>query len=74
MTVWGHALTHLIHVHESLNKTPYLNIAAEKVHFFMLLVYPNGDGYFQQDNASCHSAGTVQNWFEEYEGEFTLLR
>ncbi|GFX84084.1 hypothetical protein TNCV_4858921 [Trichonephila clavipes] len=26
----------------------------------MLMVYPNGDGYFQQDNAPSHTAGIVQ--------------
>lgn len=40
----------------------------------MLMVYPNGDDYFHQDNASYHSAGIVQDWFEEYEREFTLPR
>lgn len=38
------------------------------------MVYPNGDDYFPQDNASYHSAVAVQDWFEKHEEEFTLLR
>lgn len=64
----------LIHVYEHLNKSSYLNKVANHVHRIMLMVYLNGVGYFQQDNASFHRAGNVKDWFGEYEGDFTLLR
>ena len=34
---------------------------------------PNGNGLFQQDNVSCHSAHTVGEWFEEHDEELKVL-
>nr|KAF6360135.1 hypothetical protein mMyoMyo1_011093 [Myotis myotis] len=64
----------LIHVEQPLNSTTYLSIVADQVHIIMLMAYPNGDGFFQQDNAPCHGAHIVQECFQEHEGDFTLLR
>nr|KAF6379110.1 hypothetical protein mMyoMyo1_009944 [Myotis myotis] len=76
--VWGMFfwldLGSLIHVEQRLNSTTYLSIIANQVQPIMLMVYPKGDGFFQQDNAPCHSAYIVQEWFQEHEGDFTLLR
>nr|KAF6349142.1 hypothetical protein mMyoMyo1_011698 [Myotis myotis] len=76
--VWGmfswHDLGPLIHVEQHLNSTTYLSIIADQVHPIMLMAYPNGDGFFQQDNTPCHSAHIVQECFQEHEGDFTLLR
>nr|KAF6336827.1 hypothetical protein mMyoMyo1_012046 [Myotis myotis] len=33
-----------------LNSTAYLSIVADQVHPVMLMAYPNGDGFFQEDN------------------------
>ncbi len=30
--------------------------------------------YFQQDNAPCHKAQIISNWFREHDNEFTLLK
>jgi len=30
------------------------------------------DGYFQQDNAPCHKAWIISNWFLEHDNEFTV--
>ncbi len=38
----------------------------------MAMVLPDGSGLFQQDNAPCHTAETVQEWFDEHE-EFKVL-
>jgi len=35
--------------------------------------YPSSDG-FQQDNAPCHKAGIISNWFLEHDNEFTVLK
>ncbi len=35
---------------------------------------PSSDDYFQQDNASCHKAQIISDWFLEHENEFTLLK
>nr|KAF6369233.1 hypothetical protein mMyoMyo1_010611 [Myotis myotis] len=76
--VWGmfswHDLGLLIHVEQRLTSTTYLSIVADQVHPIMLMAYPNGDGFFQQDNAPCHGAGIVQEWLQEHQGDFTLLR
>ncbi len=48
-------------------------IVADHVHPFMTTVYPSSDGYFQQDNAPCHKAQIISDWFLEHDNEFTLL-
>nr|KAF6378802.1 hypothetical protein mMyoMyo1_009705 [Myotis myotis] len=68
-----HDLGSLIPVEQCLNSTTYLSIIADQVHPIMLMAYPNGDGFFQ-DNVPCHGARIVQEWFQEHEGDFTLLR
>ncbi len=35
---------------------------------------PISDGYFQQDNAPCHKAQIISDWFLEHDNEFTLLK
>ncbi len=37
-------------------------------------VYQFSDGYFQQDNAPCHKAQIISDWFLEHDNEFTLLK
>nr|KAF6319737.1 hypothetical protein mMyoMyo1_008476 [Myotis myotis] len=69
-----HELGPLIRVEPRLNSTTFLSIVADQVHPIMLMAYPNGDGFFQQDSAPCQSARIVQECFQEHEGDFTLLR
>ncbi len=57
-----------------LNATAYLSIVADNVHPFMTTVYPSSDVYFQQDNAPCHKAQIISDWFLEHDNEFTLLK
>ncbi len=40
---------------------------------FMTTVYLSSEGYFQQDNAPCHKAQIISDWFLEHDNEFTLL-
>ncbi len=54
--------------------TAYLSIVADHVHPFLTTVYPSSDGYFQQDNAPCHKAQIISDWFLEHDNEFTLLK
>ncbi len=76
--VWGifswHTLGPLVPIEHRLNATPYLSIVADHVHPFMTTVYPSSDGYFQQDNAPCHKAQIISDWFLEHDNEFTLLK
>ncbi len=40
----------------------------------MTTVYPSSDSYFQQDNAPCHKAQIISDWFLEHDNELTLLK
>ncbi len=76
--VWGifswHTLGPLVPIEHRLNATADLSIGADHVHPFMTTVCPSSDGYFQQDNAPCHKAQIISDWFLEHENEFTLLK
>ncbi|GFV08088.1 transposable element Tcb1 transposase [Trichonephila clavipes] len=39
----------------------------------MRIVFPQNDAIYQQDNAKCHTAGSVRAWFEEHQDEFIVL-
>ncbi len=62
----------LVPIEHRLNATAYLSIFADHVHPFMTTVYPYSDGYFQQDNAPCHKAQIISDWFLEHDNEFTM--
>ncbi len=76
--VWGifswYTLGPLVPIEHRLNTTAYLSIVADHVHPFMTTVYPSSDSYFQQDNAQCHKAQIISDWFLEHDNEFTLLK
>ncbi|MCI4388989.1 hypothetical protein PGIGA_G00092540 [Pangasianodon gigas] len=42
-------------------------------HRHPFMVFPNGSGLFQRDNASCHTVKIVQEWFEEHDKVFKVL-
>ncbi len=67
LMVWGifswHTLGPLVPIEHRLNATAYLSIVADHVHPFMITVYPSSDDYFQQDNAPCHKAQIISDWF-----------
>ncbi len=60
-------------IEHRLKTTVYLSIVADHVHPFMTTVY-HLLMYFQQDNASCHKAQIISDWFLEHDNEFTLLK
>jgi transposase len=43
------------------------------VHHKIQTLFPNNGAVFQDDNILLHTAGTVQTWFEEREGELQHL-
>ncbi|GFX12104.1 DDE_3 domain-containing protein [Trichonephila clavipes] len=72
MSSW-HCMGYLICVDELLNAQEYLRIIVDQVYPILLMVYSDKNGYFQQDNASCHVAGIVCRWFSEHIRHLTLL-
>ncbi len=76
--VWGifswYTLDPLVPIEHRFNATAYLSIVADHVHPFMTTMYTSSDGYFQQDNAPCHKAQIISDWFLEHDNEFTLLK
>ncbi|KAJ8254683.1 hypothetical protein GJAV_G00196010 [Gymnothorax javanicus] len=77
VTLWAmfcwESLGPIVHLEASLTPDAYLNIVADQVHPFMATVFPDGDGFFQQDGGPCCTAQSVQEWFEEHDAEFKLL-
>jgi hypothetical protein len=61
-------------VEQRLNATGYLNIIVNQVHPFMAAVYPSANVFLQQDNAPCHKARIVLEWFHKHDSEFSLLK
>ena len=57
----------------TLTCTTYLSTVADHVHPFMEMVFPDGCGLFQQDDAPCHKAKMVQEWFEQHNNDFDML-
>ncbi|GBM84291.1 hypothetical protein AVEN_59607-1 [Araneus ventricosus] len=75
--LWGTfswaALGPLIVVEQTMKAANYLNIIADQLHPYMVFVFSTGNGIFQQDNAPCHKAQIVLEWFEEQTDEFHLM-
>ncbi len=68
-----HTLGTLVPIEHHLNTTVYLSIVSDRVHPFMTTVY-HLLMYFQKDNAPCHKAQIISDWFLEHDNEFTLLK
>jgi len=70
----AHFISPLVPIGHRLNAMAYLSIVSDHVHPFIASMYPSSDGYFQQDNAPCHKARIISNWFLEHVNEFTVLK
>ncbi|KAK3560711.1 hypothetical protein QTP86_014737, partial [Hemibagrus guttatus] len=62
-----------VHVDVTVTRSTYLSIVADHVHPFMETLFPDGCVLFQQDNAPCHKAEMVQEWFDEHNNQFEVL-
>ncbi|GBL94520.1 Transposable element Tc1 transposase [Araneus ventricosus] len=75
--LWGTfswaALGPVVVVEHTMKGANYLNIIADQLHPYMAFVFPTGNGIFQQDNAPCHKARIVLEWFEKHTDEFHLM-
>ena len=62
-----------IHVDVNLTHATYPNTAADQVHPFTAIVFPNGIGLFQSDHVLCPTARIVWEWFAEQDEELKVL-
>ncbi|GBN36890.1 hypothetical protein AVEN_32256-1 [Araneus ventricosus] len=60
-------------VEQTMKAASYLNIIADQLHPYRAFVFPTKNRIIQQDNAPCHKACIVLEWFEEHTDEFHLF-
>jgi hypothetical protein len=65
----GPIITH----HGRITTKEYMDRSSTQVHPMIQTLLPNNEAVFQDDNALIQTAGTVQSWFEEHEGELQHL-
>jgi hypothetical protein len=51
----------------------YVDRLGNQEQHLIQMLFPNNVVVFQDDNAPIHTAGTVQSWFEEHEGELNVF-
>lgn len=57
----------------TLTRTTYLNIVADQLHSFIVTLFLNGSGFFQQDNTPCHTTKMVQGRCQDQNDKFKVL-
>ncbi|PNF41537.1 hypothetical protein B7P43_G12318 [Cryptotermes secundus] len=60
-------------LHGQIAAREYLDRLGNQVHPMIQTSFPQKDAVSQDDNVPIHTAGTVQLWFEEHEGELQHL-
>ena len=63
----------LVEIKQTLNTTDNLKIIVDQLHPYISSNFLIGNGMTQQDNALCHKARTVFEWFQEHDAEFQLM-
>ncbi|GBM70601.1 hypothetical protein AVEN_5974-1 [Araneus ventricosus] len=60
----------LIRLETTLTGDRYLSILSNHLHSFMPIVYSDGLGQFQQDNATPHTSRVATKWLQEHSSNF----
>jgi hypothetical protein len=63
----------IITLYGRITAREYVDSLGNQVPPMIQTLFPNNDSVFQDGNAPNHTAGTVQSWFEEHEGELQRL-
>jgi hypothetical protein len=64
---------HSVTLHGQITAREYMDKLGNQMHPMIQTLFPNNDAVSQDDNVAIHTAGTVQSWFEEHEGELQHL-
>jgi hypothetical protein len=77
LMVWAAILWYsigpIITPHSRITAREYVDRLGYRPHPTIQTLFPNNDAVFKDDSAPSHTAGTVQSWFEEREGELRHL-
>jgi hypothetical protein len=60
-------------LHGRITARKYVDRLGNQVQPMIQTLFLNNDAIFHDDSAPIHTAGTVQSWFEEHEGELQHL-
>ena len=75
--VWGvfiwNGLGPLVQLNRSLTANGYVQLLGDHLQPFMDVMFPTNDGLFMDDNAPCHRATTVRDWFDEHSGQLQRM-
>ena len=63
----------MISLHGRINSRDYLRILSDQVHPMVRELFPDGDAFFQDDNAPIHTARIVKQWYDEHSDELEHL-
>jgi hypothetical protein len=63
----------IITLHGQITAREYVDRLGNQVHPMIWTLFPNSGAVFQENNAPIHTAGSIQSWFEEHEGELQHL-
>jgi hypothetical protein len=63
----------IITLHDRITAREHVDRLGNQVHRIIQTLFPNSDAVYQDANALIHTAGTVQSWFQEHEGELQHL-
>ncbi|GFW80487.1 transposable element Tcb2 transposase [Trichonephila clavipes] len=63
----------LVHVSNSLNAFPYIELLGDHLHLFMLFCYPHSNGVFQQDSYTSHKSRLATSCLNEHSSDISVI-
>jgi hypothetical protein len=62
----------IVTFHDRINEKEYVDRLVNQVHPMIQTLFPHHVAVFQDDSAPIHTAGSIQSWSEEHEGELNI--